>query len=274
MSAKNKKSAIVSAPDAAANVSASAASDVGLNSDNMLILIEKITTAFSTSFNTCIDRIVDAIDKKLSHRLDCQSTEIFDVNKRIDRLEQANKHLESDNNLLKDQISQLTAKCDSLSLACDDLEQYSRNSNLLIHGVLPISQGTTEDGLTDHVVDLLNKYLGTTIQGGDLSAVHRIGRSTPTASSTHPKPLPIIVQFVNRKSRNQVLSLRKNLKGKGFSITEQLTARKALLLKKAAEYVANNKVQAAWSHEGRVLVKSLTNRTIVIHSETELSKLN
>ena len=93
-----------------------------------------IITAFTSSFNSCVDRIVDALDKKLSHQLDSQSVEIFDLSKRMDRLEKANKDLLSEISDLKDANKTLLLKSEVLDQSLDDLEQYSKGSNILIHG--------------------------------------------------------------------------------------------------------------------------------------------
>src|ERR1043165_3740182 len=82
----------------------SAASDVsaggGLPTD-MILLVERITTAFTNSFNSCVERIIDAMDKKLSHRIESQDVEIFDLNKRIERLKKTSKDQEVENMSLK-----------------------------------------------------------------------------------------------------------------------------------------------------------------------------
>ena len=41
----------------------------GLSTDNVLLLIEKITANFTLSLNSCVERIIDAIGKKLSIKL-------------------------------------------------------------------------------------------------------------------------------------------------------------------------------------------------------------
>jgi hypothetical protein len=54
-----------------------------LNADNMIQLIDKITSSFTATFNCCVDRIVDTIEKKLAQRMDCQSSqEVYDLHKK------------------------------------------------------------------------------------------------------------------------------------------------------------------------------------------------
>jgi len=64
-----------------------------------------------------------------------------------------------------------------------------------------------------------------------------------------------------------VLSKRKSLKGKGIVITEQLTARKTQLLRKANELAAALKIHSPWTHDGKIIVKAMDNSTLVLTAE-------
>jgi hypothetical protein len=79
-----------------------------------------------------------------------------------------------------------------------------------------------------------------------------------------------VIQFANRKIRNATLSQRKNLKGKGITVTEQLTTRRAQLLRKSSDLVASHRLEGAWSHEGKVIIKTLSGRTTAIKNEQDL----
>jgi hypothetical protein len=134
-------------------------------------------------------------------------------------------------------------------------------------------------------MQLLNANLGLNIQESDIISAHRIGRvvnstvgsdsaSSAVPGGSHsrgPKPLPIIVQFSNKKLRNEALSHRKLLKGRGFSVTEQLTTARASLLRKCTELVGAGKLMGAWCHDGRILIKSLNQRSIVVSNERDLA---
>jgi len=48
------------------------------------------------------------------------------------------------------------------------------------------------------------------------------------------------------------------------SLTEQLTVKKAQLLKKAGELVETKKINSTWAHDGKILAKTLANRTLVL----------
>lgn len=239
--------------------------------DEFSEVIIKITNAFSQTFNTCVDRLIDSLDKKLNMRLDIQETSIFDINKRIDRLEKANLELRNENQMLKDSVNTMAAKLEQVTQSCDDIDQYSRGSNILIHGVPSPPGNAPEPNLAMDMTNLLNTHLNVSISLADVNLIHRLPRTNTAASASgRPKPPPIIIQFINKQIRNQILANRKLLKGKGFSITEQLTSRKATLLRKASELVTASKLLSAWSHEGKVLVKTLANHTVPITCLAEL----
>ena len=64
---------------------------------------------------------------------------------------------------------------------------------------------------------------------------------------------PIIVRFSNFRTRQEVFFSKKKLKGDSVSITENLTAKKIDLLKKANAKFGKGK---CWSSEGRIFTKS------------------
>jgi hypothetical protein len=243
-------------------------------SDSSVDIILKITNAFQVTFSACTDRIVEAIERKLNNRLDTQEVQVFDCNKRIDKLEKTCADLTKENEELRSTIKLLTNKLSEISTNCDDLDQYSRNSNLLIHG-LPISQTSSETPsiIEGNVLHVLNSNLGLALTPSDVNAVHRLPRQQPQSSTSHAKPPPIIVQFTSRKVRNAVLQNRRNLKGKGFSITEQLTAKKSALLRQATDYVTSGQIKGCWSQEGKIIVKTRNDRTTVVTSVEDIQKL-
>ena len=252
---------------------------LSLKPTELSTLITKLTEAFTLSFNSCVDRLITAMDQKISYRLNVHETESFDINKKIEKLEKENRALSAENITLKDSVAILSGKIDQLAKSCDDLDQYSRGSNMLINGVSVItstdgnSDSVTDADLTGRVIHLLNSNLGTSVSEQEINAVHRLLRATPgPGAAPNTEAPPIIVQFMNKKTRDSVLQKRKSLKGKGFSLSEQLTVIKANLLKKANEIVTAQKLKSAWSHDGKILVRTHNDRTIVINSGIDLDK--
>ena len=135
----------------------------------------------------------------------------------------------------------------SLRQATDDNEQKSRSQCLLVHGIEEI---TGED--TDQIcIDTISDKVGVELFIDDIQRSHRTGpKKFQTTRRT--KPRPIILRFSSMRKRMEVFRNKKNLKGKGITITESLTKIRFALLQKAKEKYGVNSV---WTSEGRILTK-------------------
>ena len=242
-----------------------------LMSGEMQTFLVNITAAFTSSFNICVEKIIDALDKRMTQKIDQQAVDIFDVNKRIEKLEKSHLDLTAENANLKDMIKSLTKQHDVLALSIDDMEQYSKGTNLLVHGLPSLGDPSSpaEADLEKRVIDYLNSSLNVSISSDDINAMHRLPKAqsnlvATSSGASNLKPPPVLIQFCNRKRRNEILTRRKLLKGKGISLTEQLTVKKAQLLKKAGELVETKKINSTWAHDGKILAKTLANRTLVL----------
>lgn len=218
--------------------------------------ILKLTTALTNSFNMSIDRLVNSITSQFNRRVDVLETSIFDANTRIDGLENEIKKLKSENTNLHDELAVANAKVRSLTENYDTLEQYSRSDNLLIHGVPYLSEAN-EKLLDKTVIDMLNTNLpNLNLDPKDISIMHRTRISRQQSSQNGPpKPPPVVIRFTRRVVRNNILHRRRELKGKRVAISEQLTQNRAQLLQKAQDLITDNKIQNAWSQDGKILIK-------------------
>ena len=77
-------------------------------------------------------------------RMDVQSSEVFEL-KRLDTLEKNYKDLLQEHSTLKSQFKLMPDQIDNQRASSDELEQYTRNDNILIHGVA-FPQDNTSDG--------------------------------------------------------------------------------------------------------------------------------
>lgn len=267
---------------------ASTAADISSDNDDVLdkfeLMLTRVTKTLSETFNSCVEKLIVSLDQKLSVKLDVQSNELFEANKRIDALEKKLNNAELDNAALRDSLKGLNARIDSANSVNDDLEQYMRGDNLLLHGVPLPADGSKEGDVSQLVVDVLNTNLsGVSLKKEHISTAHRIAAnrqvsssnaSSNAASSSTSRPPAIIIRFCQRDMRNNLIQNRRQLKGKSVSLTEQLTPRRAQLLKKANDLVSRRIVQSAWSHDGKILVKSFNNRTLLISSDLDLLPLS
>ena len=95
---------------------------------------------------------------------------------------------------------------------------------------------------------IIREELGKTVEKSDLDRTHRIGAFKEDKS----KCRPIIVKFSRYNVRDKVFKNKKKLKGKGYSITEILTALRVKKLTKARNSFGFTNV---WTQDGKILCK-------------------
>ena len=95
----------------------------------------------------------------------------------------------------------------------------------------------------------ISSKCGVTINERNIKRAHRYGPSRRDG-----KPLPIIARFHDAGIRNSVYSKKKNLKGKGIFITENLTKRRMDIF------------ISVWSKEGRIYARDTDGNVITIIS--------
>ena len=244
--------------------------------DTLDHMMNKIIKSLTDSFNLCMTQVAAAIEAKLSVKIDVQGRELYEMNNKLESLERRCNELQADNMSLRAEIKKHDTRITEITASCDDLEQYSRSENILLHG-LPLPQdGSTED-LYKLVPETINRHMpGITLAPDMISVVHRLApnrQSTAGSSTTSNKPPPVVMRLVRRSIRNSLLANKKLLKNKSISLTEHLTPRRSQLLRKANALVVDHKINSAWSQEGRVLVKTNGNRIVVIANDTDLAAL-
>ena len=153
------------------------------------------------------------------------------------------EQLHSTTEVSKRVSSQLEASVKSLTDDLDDLQQYSRRTCLLIHGVAEEESENVEA----KVFDVIKKEVKADLETKDVSRTHRLGKKR-----TDNKPRPIIVRFLSYRQRKQVFDKKKALKGKKIVITENLTKSRYTLLQKCKDFFEKENV---WTYDGRICCK-------------------
>ena len=120
----------------------------------------------------------------------------------------------------------------------DDLEQYQRRNYLRILGVPEQS-----DEETDKIVMETAAKIGVVLNIDDIDRSHRIGRQN------NDRPRPVIVKFTSYRKRSEVFRSKRQLKGTGVTIREDLTKERLKLLQECiTKYGLNN----VWTLNGVV----------------------
>ena len=166
---------------------------------------------------------------------------------------------------LKNLIKEKDKKIDSLERRIEDFEQYTRMDDLIINGLethhwtyARTTAGGGKDGEDAPAEELqtleqqVMKFLLTknmSIQSHHIATCHALPRKD---SKTKPA---IIVRFVSRKIKIDLLKQAKQLKGTGVYLNEHLTKKNAEIARQARSLKKQNKIQATWTRNCKVMIR-------------------
>ena len=189
---------------------------------------------------------------KGAKQLEDVSESIKFINEKFEEYEADLKQKEKEIAELKEDLTSLKEKFFQVERTLDHQEQYSRRNCLLVHGV---EEKNNED--TDQeIINIVKNDLGEEITIHDIDRTHRLGKRKLDNNVSRP----IIVKFTRYNVRNRIFKTKKKLKGKTVSITESLTKRRVVELKKAREMYGFNNV---WSQDGKILFSDVNDRNKV-----------
>ena len=220
--------------------------------------------------------------EEVVHSLSFLSNKYDELFNKVSVLEDNNKQLNTENQRLKSESSNLSNVCASLKVAIDELEQYSRRDCLELRGI-PSSRDENTDDIVIKVASLVN----INIKKEDISVSHRIrnsgirGGSTVNSSSSRDMEPAIIVKFIKRDVRDALYHSRSRLKDKstkdiGFSrraennifIAENLTRKRKLLFNACLKFKKDHGFRFIWTQHGRILLRKDT-ESPAIHVKDE-----
>ena len=159
-----------------------------------------------------------SLEKKLNELINSNQAKIAKLNEELTKLK---------NNLaLKDTaIAGLEDDNYRLSQEADDLEQYTRRTNVRIYGIAEQPEENTDN----LAVDFFKSELNVDVASNDIpvSRSHRVGKKSGA------KRRPIIVRFTKHNTKVAVMSHRRVLKERKhpFNLQEDLTINRHEILK-------------------------------------------
>ena len=231
-----------------------------------------------------LDSKIDGVDKKVSE----QAKSLSKIEKSVDEVEGKVLVLENNTDKMKDEIQQLkTSEVDlrseleslketirKIDKKTDENNQYSRRENIRIYGVEE-QKVTTEDGFTKtletdnmclaKVLSVFNSKMGLQINDTDIAAVHRLGKIDPSMKAGRA----IIVRFVSRRVRDQVLMQRKMIFKTGIVITEDLSPKQYNLL---TQVKSDKEVcKSAWTRNGVVFMKTHSEHIVKVLEPADIN---
>lgn len=193
------------------------------------IIEEKITASLSNAefIKNIADSVYKRICDKYEHIISAQKEAINSLKNEVNILKKGNKKLEKE---------------------VDDSQQFSRNFNVRIFGML---QESEKENTKQIVLKLFNEKMNIKgIKDSDIMKCHRVPVRNPSSDKTRPPA--VLVRFYNDNIRAEVMGNRKLLKSTGIAVQDDLTKYRLSLMGSAIKLFNKNNV---WSHNGNVFVK-------------------
>lgn len=191
-------------------------------------------------FSSCHDTRVVKIEEKL-----------LDVDQKYHSLENSRLHETELMRAASSRIDHLSAEILQLKRANNDLDQESRYAKLRISG-LPVDNVNAKESFITFCHDKLNLV---TIQPADIVQLQLIPVRRERA-----RPPIVLVTFAGIQARYQVLRSRRQLKGSGIKISEDLTLCNAQLLGRLHK---DSKFKESWSWNGKIYAISADTGKII-----------
>lgn len=155
-----------------------------------------------------------------------------DMEKTVSELESGLIVQKSVTDALVENKTKLEERVTQLESDLEESQQYSRRTNVLIHGV---EEERNED--TDLIAhELFIEQLGVPIVDRDIARTHRLGRQAEGITR------PIIVRMLSYRQKKAVYDQKKKLKATGKAITENLTKKRYNFYKQCKEKFGNTNV--------------------------------
>lgn len=164
-----------------------------------------------------------------------------------DGLQSRLSRLEQDSELQKGNLNSAHYKGDYCREGLNDLEQHGRANSIRIYGV----GGRLKESALESVriaVSVINSRLGLHISEADVDIAHRI----PHFNKNNKNPQAIIVKFVRRMVKLEVMANRSKLKHSKIVIKEDLTMQNTQMMD--AVYRRDD-VKSTWSSGGKIFAK-------------------
>ena len=241
-----------------------------IGDSKIISILERLLEQQERNFKLFETTIINTLKDSFNVQIASVSNELFSLNSKFDKLEKENRDLKVKADERDDRIAYLESELSKANNETDELESYVRRQCLVINNLKP-QQGKTDLELFMELCS--TNFADLNITSETISKLHRLPRN-PHNQTDNDKPLALVVKFVKDMVRDSLFKNKKNLKGKGVTITELLTSKRSQLLSKCIEKIPYEPMpRAIWTDNGRILVKLGNNRPFLIKTNNDLDKL-
>ena len=199
--------------------------------------------------------------EEMKNSLNFLTEEVSKLSKKQDILAEMVNELKN----LKVAVIERDQKIADMEKRLNDLEQYSRMEDIIISGLnikprsyakaAAASRSDGEDAAPEDQQSLEEQLITffktkkIDVDPNSIAACHTLPTKVPTA-----KP-PVIVRFVNRKHKDDLLRQGKKLKGSDVYVNEHLTKRNGDIARAARALRKQKKIQSTWTRSCKVMIK-------------------
>ena len=207
-------------------------------------------------------------------RVDILESKIFDKDLELDQIKANNKLLEQKIEDQKDTFDtniqthvktierlqrEMYQDIDLRRKFENEVQQGRKANNIRIYGVEDQNKRESTTETAHMVVGLLKKHQVITIQPCDIVYAYRIPNRKKTCRD-------ILVTFVSQYTKIDIMRNRKQLKGSGVYINDDLTRLNLEVLMSVKKKMPDE-VQEAWTNNGRILMKNTYGRISEVRFE-------
>ena len=227
-------------------------------------VMEKGDGSIRAMMNEMIGQMKESVVQTVVKSIEILEGKLFEREEKCDKIEAELKDLETKLHEQKASNENLEKKI--VELAEDryryenQAEQYSRRNNINIIGLDDDNKKENALQTANKVINLLNEKEVCTLTLKDFDMAHRL----PNKEDKAVKNRKVIVKFVSRYVKEQVMRNKRKLAGTGVFINEDLTHLNQEVLMSVKKKM-KEEVKEAWSHNGKLLYKNMTDNIHVVH---------
>ena len=171
------------------------------------------------------------------------------------------KELKAEIAILEGKVKTLEGTIEKVAAKANDNEQFSRRQNVRVTGFVE----EDDENCAEKFVNLCREKIGLDVNDDLVDRAHRVGKKEEGTNRA------IIVRLKTHKDKLAILRNRKNLRGSGFYINEDLTK-----INQKLSYIARvtcTNVDTSWTVDGKIFVKRKSDgRRFQVASQFDFTK--
>ena len=187
------------------------------------------------SFKAIVSEFLVSINQSTDTKCNAVSSDVVSLAKEFENLKEENKRLQKRVEVLETSQGTTRADLEKVQDEVDEVESYSRRSCLIFSNI-PNETSKTDEEQVLHMMQ--TKLELTSADSSWIDNCHRLGKPDESQGNNVRR---MIVKFAAGKYREAVWRSKGKLKPTNIIMTEQLTKKRSILLKKCIEEISGEK---------------------------------